>query len=240
LGRNGKSYKVVKILDEDFASGAPGGPQGEEKDDQWLSVEMACVWEEMKKAASQAKIGLKIRSGFRTGESQERRYKKTCAGTADRGCSGRYIAPPEKSKHSIGKAIDFNSDCTPCLSKCLEDTAPAAACDTPIFKWLKTHAHKFSLHSPLASSPNHWELTEEAPPKVFLIPKNEHAGSHGSPDSYGSMMSEGKNEIDVSHLIEGKNEHAGSKDATSANKGSTDTSATGGVLDNVWGYLGWK
>lgn len=101
-----------------------------------LIPEAAAAWRDLKRAARDDGISLRIISAFRSVERQVEIIQKKL----DMGKSIEEIlmvlAPPGYSEHHTGRAVDIASS---------DSSLEASFGDTPAFQWLQAHASKFGF-----------------------------------------------------------------------------------------------
>lgn len=128
---------------------------GEDGREYFLIPEAAAAWKEMKYAALNDGIDLRIMSAFRSVARQvEIIQQKLDAGKSIKEIL-MVLAPPGYSEHHTGRAVDIAS---------LDSSLEASFADTPAFQWLQQHAGSFgfSLSYPVDNpygyvyEPWHW------------------------------------------------------------------------------------
>jgi D-alanyl-D-alanine carboxypeptidase len=129
----------------------------------FLDPAAASAWLALKSAATDAGLTVLLISGFRSMERQSEIVQRKLA----RGLSLAEIltvsAYPGFSEHHTGRALDLAAPACPDLVEAFENT--------PEFRWLSTHAHRFgfALSYPrgnprgLAYEPWHWCFHADLP-----------------------------------------------------------------------------
>jgi LAS superfamily LD-carboxypeptidase LdcB len=96
-------------------------------------VHTAIAFRAMARAADKSGIDLRVRSGFRTFQKQQKLYK------AYRKGDGNLAARPGFSNHESGRALDLY------------------VTDYKVYEWLAGHAAKYGFHRTVSGEPWHWE-----------------------------------------------------------------------------------
>jgi hypothetical protein len=159
-GNDNVSYSVVKIRPEHLSDPSMHSATPTERDNT-MTTTTACAFDKMASAAAAADDNVKITiaSGFRTVARQQYFWNcsisKTCNG-------GNKAAPPGKSKHGTGVALDLNTNCG-------KQTGAKPKCDgSRVYQWLKNNAHNYGFKRTVQSEPWHWEYVGDgATPATF-------------------------------------------------------------------------
>ena len=99
----------------------------------------------MTTAAHAAGIPLQITSAYRSPEGQAKLYEEALAKYGSPEAARKWVAPPGKSQHNHGRAVDFAVD-----GSLLRDPESDAA------KWIKANAAQYGLHVPMEWEP--WQV----------------------------------------------------------------------------------
>lgn len=123
--------------------------------DIYLRTDAASAYEQMKAAARKDGINgpnLEPHSGFRDPKVQEKLWKEAVQKHGSEQEARKWVAPPGRSAHQTGRAIDMNLGYSP-KSEFADQMQ-----NTEAYKWLKEHAHEYGF-APYAREPWHWEYT---------------------------------------------------------------------------------
>ncbi len=119
----------------------------------------AAAWRAMR-AAYQADTGdtrrLGIVSGYRSSAHQARLFASAVARYGSEAEARKWVAPPGKSAHQSGRAVDLDIDGGPNSSG-----HAAAQRSAPAFLWLQSNAERFGFY-PYDREPWHWEYNPRA------------------------------------------------------------------------------
>lgn len=111
--------------------------------DHWLRADAAAAFERMREAAAATGVVLVVNSSFRTWAKQAALYAMFLAGTGNR------AAPPGKSNHQSGTAVDIDS-----LDESGEPNDSAA--------WLTVNAATFGFHRTVPGELWHFDFVPVA------------------------------------------------------------------------------
>ena len=113
-------------------------------------VHTAIAFRAMARAADKAGIDLRIRSGFRSHQKQQKLYK------AYRKGNGNLAAVPGFSNHESGRALDL------------------FVTDYKVYEWLQGHAARYGFHRTVSGEPWHWEYLGGYEPERKLSARDGH------------------------------------------------------------------
>lgn len=146
VGNGGRlSYVSSKGTDLDFTPYAVGGAAARSDSFTGLDTEFASRVHAMTQAAHAAGIPLQITSAYRSPELQEELYNAAVQKYGSPEAARKWVAPPGKSKHNDGTAVDFAVD-----GGLIRDGNSAEA------KWIAENAAQFGLHVPMSWEP--WQV----------------------------------------------------------------------------------
>lgn len=102
------------------------------------------VWEMLQAAAADG-VDLRITSAYRSPEVQARLYENALAKYGDEATARKWVAPPGRSQHNRGMAVDFAGP-----GGLLRDA------NSPEAQWLAANAGRFGLAVPMEWEP--WQV----------------------------------------------------------------------------------
>jgi LAS superfamily LD-carboxypeptidase LdcB len=97
----------------------------------------------MQAAAKADGVNLTVTSAFRSDEYQAKLFKNAVAKYGSESAAGKWVAPPGKSQHRSGRALDIK------LEK-------------GVHAWLSKNAAKFGFYQPMSWEDWHWTFTGKA------------------------------------------------------------------------------
>lgn len=111
-----------------------------------LNPEFASRVANMLVAAEADGINLRITSAYRSNELQAALFARAVERYGSEAAARKWVAPPGRSQHNTGMAVDFAS----ASGGLLRDAGSAEA------KWLQANAERFGLHLPMSWEP--WQV----------------------------------------------------------------------------------
>ena len=120
-----------------------------------LKYPVNLVAEAIRREGQEAGLGPNIflvRSGYRSVASQERLWARALERHGSPEVARRYVAPPGRSAHHTGGAIDFDLG----LSTCCDSSRIPEYRNTRAYRFLQEIAPKYKL-TPYSAEPWHWE-----------------------------------------------------------------------------------
>lgn len=152
-GNGGIIYDVVKILPSHLTDPNVYNFPPTSRDNT-MEVRTACAWENLRRAAWNAGVYIKITSGFRTVARQQYFYNCYITGSCN---GGNLAAFPGTSNHGRGIALDVNTNCG-------RQTGNRPNCgSSSVYQWLFNHAQKYGFVRTVQSEPWHWEYRPGTP-----------------------------------------------------------------------------
>jgi zinc D-Ala-D-Ala carboxypeptidase len=156
------------------------GTEMTEYQGQWLTKDAAAAFEQMRRAAAQAGISLRVISGFRSIRTQTQIFEGKGAGWQ----AAEYSAPPGHSQHHTGLAVDINS-----LSPSFAETAA--------FKWLRRYGSQYGFMLSYGNEqgdlgprtePWHWVYVAKLPAMQLLTSFIDRAHHHHYDPLFGDRQ----------------------------------------------------
>lgn len=107
-----------------------------------------------------------INSGYRSVERQKQLFDAAVKKYGSVAAARKYVAPPGKSQHNHGNAVDFGGD----------------------LKWVAANAARFGLHQPMSWEPWHFEGAERSDSTGSTTPPEAgHVHGPGDPDTLDEL-----------------------------------------------------
>lgn len=141
-----KALGIHVTGDLDRPSAAPSGPSGSATLDgkpmvyrggKPIHAHLSADWDRMVAAAARAGVRLSVTSGYRTVAEQQVLWDQALRKYGSADAARKWVAPPGKSNHQSGKAIDVGA--------------------SDGHAWLRAHGREFGFSQPMSWEPWHWE-----------------------------------------------------------------------------------
>ena len=139
------SNALAYDADMDWTPYAVGGAAARDDSFTGLDPEFAASVYGMVQDAHEAGIPLQITSAYRSPEVQARLYENALAKYGSPEAARKWVAPPGRSKHNSGEAVDFALD-----GSLIREADSEAA------QWIAANAAKYGLSVPMSWEP--WQV----------------------------------------------------------------------------------
>lgn len=118
-----------------------------------------------------------ILSGYRSVERQKQLFDAAVKKYGSVAAARKYVAPPGKSQHNHGNAVDLGGD----------------------LKWVAANAAKFGLYQPMSWEPWHWQPIGSGSGKDAQTQAPSEADAHGpgNPDALADLARERNKTIEA-------------------------------------------